>query len=130
MTEKKFVLDTNAVIFITTKGKTIPSDLQDELDNAALFISVITEIELFSKPDLPPDEEEKLLSFLSQRITIMDLSSAVKEKTIALRRTKKLKLPDAIVAATSIVLDAVLLTNDNHLLNPSLPGLKTKQISS
>ena len=128
MTENKFVLDTNAVIFLTSKGKTIPSALQDELNEAALFISVITEIELFSKPALSPDEDEKLRSFLSQRIPIMDISSAIKEKTIDIRRSTKLKLPDSIIAATSIILDAVLITNDSHLLDLSLPNLRTQSI--
>jgi predicted nucleic acid-binding protein len=126
MTENRFVLDTNAVIFLTTTGNAIPSCLQDELDEAALFISMITEIELFSKPTMPLDEEEKLRSFLSQRIPIMDISSAIKEETIALRRSTRRKLPDCIIAATSIILDAVLLTNDDHLLGLSWPGLRTQ----
>jgi predicted nucleic acid-binding protein len=96
----------------------------EELDEAVLFISVITEIELFSNPALPPDEEEKLRSFLSQRIPIMDITSAIKDEAIALRRTKKLKLPDCIVAATSIVLDAVLLSDDDHLLSLFWPTRK------
>jgi predicted nucleic acid-binding protein len=79
MTENRFVLDTNAVIFLTTTGNAIPSGLQ-------------------------------------------------KEKTIALRRTTKLKLPDCIVAATAIVLDAVLLTDDDHLLVLSWQGLRTQHI--
>jgi predicted nucleic acid-binding protein len=126
MIENRFVLDTNAVIFLTTMGNIIPFDLQDELDESALFISVITEIELFSKPALPPDEEEKLRSFLSQRIPIMDISKAIKEETIALRRTTKIKLPDCIIAATSIILDALLLTNDDQLLGLSWSGFRTK----
>jgi predicted nucleic acid-binding protein len=47
------VLDTNAVIFLTTKGSIISSDLELELNQAELFMSVISEIELFSKPMLP-----------------------------------------------------------------------------
>jgi hypothetical protein len=54
MTENRFVLDTNAVIFLTAKGNVIPSGLENELNDADLFISVISEIELFSKPGLPP----------------------------------------------------------------------------
>jgi len=49
MTKDRFTLDTNAVIFLTTKGNVIPSELVKELENADLSISVITEIELFSK---------------------------------------------------------------------------------
>jgi predicted nucleic acid-binding protein len=33
-----------------------------------------------------------------------------------------------IVAATAIVLNAVLLTDDHHLLNLSWPGLRTQNI--
>jgi len=59
MNEIPFVLDTNAVIFLTTVGNVIPSSLQDELDEFDLFISVITEIELFSKSALPSDDERR-----------------------------------------------------------------------
>ena len=54
MPEKRFVLDTNTVIFLTTKGNVIPPKLEDELNESVLFISGITEIELFSKAELPP----------------------------------------------------------------------------
>ena len=126
--ENRFVLDTNAVIFLTTRGNVIPSDLENALNEAALFTSVISEIEVFSKPALPPDEEENLHSFLSERITIIDLTSEIKKETIALRRSTNLKLPDSIVAAASIVLDAILLTDDKALLNLSWPGLRTQNI--
>jgi predicted nucleic acid-binding protein len=60
----------------------------------------------------------------------MDISNAVKEETIALRRATKVKLPDCIVAATSIVLDAVLLTNDDQLLGLSWSSLRTQSFSN
>ena len=128
MIENRFVLDTNAVIFITTQGNVISSKLQGELDEADLLISGITEIELFAKAGLPPLEEERLRSFLSERIHIVDLTVDVKNETIALRRTTKLKLPDCTIAATSIIFDAVLLTDDRDLLNLSWPSLRTKNI--
>jgi predicted nucleic acid-binding protein len=129
MTKNRFLLDTNAVIFITTRGNVIPSDLEHELDEADLFISVITEIELFSKLELPPEEEEKLRAFMSDRIIIIDINSEIKKETITLRRTVKHKLPDCIVAATAIVLNATLLTADLKLLNLSWPGLQTQNIA-
>ena len=126
MIESRFVLDTNAVIFLTSRGNVISSDLEDELNEADLYLSVISEIELSSKPLLPIDEEESLRVFLLDRINIVDLTSDVKKETITLRRNTKLKLPDCIIAATSIVLNAILLTNDDHLLNLSQPGLQTQ----
>jgi len=41
MIENRFVLDTNAVIFLTTKGNLIRPELRDELNEADLFVSVI-----------------------------------------------------------------------------------------
>jgi len=123
------VLDTNAVIFLTTKGSVIPSDLEQELNQAELFISVISEIELFCKPALPPDEEKNLRAFLSDGILTVDITDAVKKEAIALRRAGRLKLPDCIVAATAISLNAALLTADKDLLALSWPGFQTRALS-
>ena len=100
-----------------------------ELDEADLYISVISEIELFGKPELAADEEENLRIFLSERINVMELTGDVKKETIVLRRGTRRKLPDCIIAATSIVLDAILLTNDDHLLYLSWPNFRTQNIS-
>jgi len=129
MTESRFVLDTNAVIYLTTKGKVIPPDLENTLNEADLFISAITEIELFAKPELPPDEEKGLRAFLSDRISIIDLTNEIKKETIILRRSTRNKLPDCIIAATAIVLNATLLTTDLKLLQLEWSGFKVKNIN-
>jgi len=72
------------------------------------------------------DEEEKLRVFISERLPVIDLTSEIKKETIALRRTIKLKLPDCIVAATAVVLNAKLLTADNELLRLNWPGYAAK----
>ena len=126
MAENCFVLDTNAVIFLTTKGNTLSLDLQKELNEATLFISAITEIELFSKSELPTDEEEKLRGFISERLPVINLTNTVKKETIKLRRITKLKLPDCIVAATAITQNAILLTSDKELLRLDWFGYKAK----
>jgi len=128
MIKSRFVLDTNAVIFLTKRDNAIPPDREKELNDADLFISVITEIELFSKPELPPYEEENLRAFLSDRISIINLTDEIKKETIALRRTARQKLPDCIVAATSIVLNAILLTLDVKLLRLEWQGFNVKNI--
>ena len=98
------------------------------MDDADLCISVITEIELFSKPELSPDEEENLRAFLSDRISIIDLTYDIKKETIALRRTARRKLPDCIVAATAIIMNATLLTADAKLLNLERQGFNVRSI--
>jgi len=84
MTKSRFVFDTNAVIFLITKGNVIPS--------------------------------------------IIDLTDEVKKNTIALRRTVKHKLPDCIVAATAIILNATLLTADEKLLRLKWQGFNVRNI--
>ena len=122
MPESRFVLDTNAVIFLTTKGNFIPSNLLDELNEADLFISAITEIELLAKPEMPPNEEAQLRIFIADRISVIDLTKTVKLETITLRRNTKFKLPDCIIVATAIALNAVLLTADTELIRFHYPG--------
>ena len=128
MPENRFVLDTNAIIFLTTKGNMISSNLLAELNEADLFVSVITEIELFAKAELPPGEEDRLRAFLSDRIHVIDLTSAVRKETITLRRSTKLKLPDCIVVATAVALNAVLLTADTELLQLHFTGYTSKTL--
>lgn len=128
MAENRILLDTNAVIYLASKGNSISNETEKQLDEADLFISIISEIELFSKPGMPQDEEENLRTFISERMIVIDLTSAVKKETVNLRRNTKQKLPDCIIAATAIELDAVLLTADERLLNITFPGLRMKNI--
>jgi predicted nucleic acid-binding protein len=84
---------------------------------------------LFAKPGLSSKEEYTLRDFLSDRIAIINLTAEIKRETIALRRTVKLKLPDCIIAATTIALNATLLTADNRLLRLNRPGYKALNLN-
>ncbi len=110
------VLDTNAVLYF------LGGRLRDPLPQAHLYISVITEIELLSYPLLSSESESEIYDFLAD-VTIVDLSAAIKQETIKLRRQYRFKLPDAIIVATAHHLKAELLTNDIKLL-------KTPEVSA
>ena len=58
---------------------------------------------------------------------MVDLTAAVKSETIRIRREIRLRLPDAIIAATATALEARLLTNDERLL--SLPFLSASRVA-
>jgi predicted nucleic acid-binding protein len=73
------------------------------------------------------DEEADINEFLDGLI-VVPLDKAIEEKAIEIRRSTTVKLPDSIIAATSIILNAILLTDDHHLLNLSWPGLQTQNI--
>ena len=97
-----YLLDTNIVIY-HLKGR-----LLTELPrNGRYFISVISELEVLTYPDITPKEEANAKRFF-QQLNSVDLSSEIKDATITLRRSHRLKLPDAIIAATATTLKAVL----------------------
>ncbi|WP_229213974.1 PIN domain-containing protein [Dyadobacter psychrotolerans] len=52
--------------------------------------------------------------FFLEECAIIDINAGIKEITKQLRRKHKLKLPDAIVAATAIFLGIPLLSADKH----------------
>jgi predicted nucleic acid-binding protein len=126
MNGTKIVFDTCAVIKLLDAQYDLPS-LGINVDEAQFFTSVIVRMELLSKKQMTSDEERGILDFLGD-LAVIPLNEDIEKKAIELRRSTKLKLPDSIVAATSIVLDAILLTDDEHLLSLSLPGLKTQSI--
>ena len=57
---------------------------------------------------------------------MVELSEQVRELAIGLRRRHMLKLPDAIVAATVLSLQAQLITNDVKLLR--VPDLACERL--
>ena len=126
MNGTKIVFDPCAVIKLLDQQYNL-SSLGINVDEARFFTSVIVRMELLSKRQMTDNEERSLLDFLND-LAVIPLNEDIEKKAIALRRSTKLKLPDSIVAATSIVLDAILLTDDEHLLSLSLPGLKTQNI--
>lgn len=107
-----FLLDTNVVLYLLGNRLAIPLPL------GQFLVSIITEIELLSYPNLGLNEEEQIRNFLAE-ITVVSIEVVVKEQAIALRKQHRLRLPDAIIVATAIAINATLLTNDTGLLKLS-----------
>jgi len=122
----KVVFDSSAIIKLIDRQYDLLS-LGINIDEAQLFSSVIVRMELLSKRAITVNEERVIQEFLED-LTIVHLDRAIELKAIEIRRVTALKLPDCIIAATSIALDALLLTDDNHLLNLSWPGLRVQKI--
>ncbi len=119
----RYCLDTNSAIYF------LAGRLSEPLPDGEWLISVITELELRSYSFATPADERKVAEFIGQ-IPVVDLTPEIKTLTIAMRREKKLKLPDAIVAATADAAQAILITNDSQLAQASgvrcmVPTLKT-----
>ena len=109
----KYVLDTNILIYLL-QGR-LASGLPCE---GAYYVSVISEIEILAYPDITPDEELNAKRLL-QHLTSLEISPEIKEETIRLRKQYRVKLPDALIAATVLDIEGILLTNDLRLANIS-----------
>jgi len=118
----KIVLDTNALIY-HFQGIAPWTDFIDGHLRADVSVSVITRMELLALNGLAPDSEKKIRAFL-EKLNIAPLSPVIENVAILLRRKARLKLPDAIVAATAVVSKAVLVTNDKAMAALDWPGLK------
>jgi len=126
MNGTNIVFDTCAVVKLLDQQYDLYS-LGINIDEAQLLTSVIVRMELLSKRGITNDEENDILEFLDD-LTIIPLNETIEKKAIEIRRSTSVKLPDSIVAATSIILNAILLTDDRQLLNLSLPGFRTQNI--
>jgi len=126
MNGTNIVFDTCAIIKLLDQQYDLFS-LGFNLDEAKLLTSVIVRMELLSKRYIQNDEERGIQEFLED-LVIVPIDEVIEKKTIEIRRATSLKLPDCIVVATSIVLDAILLTDDQGLLDFSWTGFRTQNI--
>jgi len=110
----RLLLDTNAIIDFL-KQENDPLDLSSLILQHECFVSVIVKLELLKYPEITHSEENAITEFL-RLVPIIPLNEAIENETIALGRSEKLKLPDAIIGATAIVYDAKLVTRDPHFL--------------
>ncbi|HEY8934688.1 MAG TPA: type II toxin-antitoxin system VapC family toxin [Cyclobacteriaceae bacterium] len=107
MSGSDYLVDTNILIHLGNGDESITDFLQGKV----LFVSFITEMELLSKPGLSP-ENIKILKSLIDNCILVEFNHKIKSEAIKLRRQYRLKLPDAIIAATAKYLHLPLLTTD------------------
>ena len=110
----RYLLDTNIVIYYTNDD--LPENAAVFLDTeieAGIYISVISEIELlgFNAPN--PETLQTLQHFIDGSF-IIELTRSINAKTIEIRKSKKIKLPDAVIAATAIVHDLTLISQNDR----------------
>lgn len=74
-------------------------------------ISAITEIELLCWRTADEKDLEVLHNFISDALVI-ELELPIKLKTAELRKAYRIKLPDAVIAATALIYDLTLLSRN------------------
>ena len=108
MNGNSLLLDSNIVLYLLNGEETLIPLLEDK----QLYLSFITQLELLSFPEISEKEINKIESFIHECI-IIEMSTTIKEYTINLRKKFRLKLPDSIIAATSLYINIPLVTADN-----------------
>jgi predicted nucleic acid-binding protein len=105
---RRYVLDTNVALYL------LGGRLLNPLPVGEFYLSVITEMEMLSYPTISEAEVLRIRQFLSQ-VKVMGVGEDVKNAAIALRKKYRLKLPDAIICATALSVNAALVSNDTQL---------------
>ncbi|AMJ66531.1 type II toxin-antitoxin system VapC family toxin [Hymenobacter sp. PAMC 26628] len=108
----EYLADTNAVIDLVLGRLPLVSAewLDQRLDQQLVALSVITRIELLTK--IEPATEYAFMQSFVQSVEVFPLDEPVVQQTIRLRQQHRIKLPDAIIAATALVHGLPLLTRN------------------
>ena len=95
------------------------------LPKGLLYISRITRMELLAKPEYKTDKaaERAALNFIDG-ITVVPITGETEDSAITIRRENvAVKLPDAIIAATALVLGVTLASCDSRLVSQLKGGI-------
>lgn len=105
---KRYLIDSNTLIHF--QAKTLPEKGQvfvGEIADTEFNISVINKIEVLGYADVTKSTED----FISLA-NVFDLDADIIKTTISLRKKHKIKIPDAIIAATSLAYNFTLVTGN------------------
>jgi tRNA(fMet)-specific endonuclease VapC len=114
MSGEKYLLDTNAVVALLRGDQALQRRL---LKADWVGISVLSKIEFLAFPQITAQDRLALRQF-TEKVEVVGLersSEALIDRIVSVRQQHKLKLPDAIIAATALETGAVLITDDAQL---------------
>jgi predicted nucleic acid-binding protein len=110
-----YLLDTNAIIdYLNNKLPLKATVFFDQIENP--LISVATRIELSILPNESQIYKKMVFDFVNY-CTILNMDEDVVLKIIELRKKYKIRDFDSIIAATALVYNFPLITNDKGFLN-------------
>lgn len=107
MNGERVVIDTNILVDYA-KGV---EAMKHVIEGVEAHISIITEIEFLSWSGLTDDRIADARLFLNE-FSSSGISDAIRDRAAWIKRHHKMKLPDAVIAATALHLNAPLITRD------------------
>ncbi len=117
---ERYLIDTSAVIkYLNETLSSNGLSFLDKIVDDQSIISFIVEIELQSWNPQNEDDLNVYKVFILNS-TIIGINNDIIQETIKIRKSFRLKLPDAIIAATAIINDLILVSdNDKDFKNIS-----------
>jgi predicted nucleic acid-binding protein len=104
-----YLVDTNTIIdYLENK---LPIKSIEIIDTISIQLSVISRIEILAWRKAS-DAQLKILNDFISVSTVFNLDEGVILKSIEIRKNYRLKLPDAIIAATAVANDLKLITRN------------------
>lgn len=112
--EQVILIDTNVISRYFNDN--LEENLISLLETSNFKISVITRIELLAWEKYNQNQLDIINDFISN-CEVIALDEKIILKTIEIRKKYKIKLPDAIIAASAIVFGATLISLDTDFKN-------------
>ena len=122
-----YTLDTNAVIYYLKNDPVAVSSLENILTQSSpIYISSISEVELFGFPKLSIKEAKQIDDILATLSTIT-LDSQLARTAGFYRRNYHLKIADSVIAATAMFTGTALATRNIRDFK-KIPNIKLLKI--
>jgi predicted nucleic acid-binding protein len=123
-----YTLDTNVIIYYLENDPAVAPFLQSILDDPTIpvYVSTITEAELFSHSDLSDDEAQAIDTIL-QSVSLVPPVSKIARAAGLIRGTYRLKLADSFIATTALFTGSMLLTRNVRDFK-KVPSLKLQAV--
>lgn len=107
-----FTFDTNVIIYYLKGDKKVSSQIEEVLnDSSSIYISTITEVELFGFSKITEKEAYQIEKIL-ETVSIIPLDSRIARMAARIRQLYKLKIADSVIAATVLFTGSVLVTRN------------------
>ncbi len=118
-----FLVDTNIIIYSLDDISEINNFYSKVITiEDLIFFSFISEIEVLSFNKITNFEEETVINLLNS-FSKIGINKEIEKITISIRKKKKIKIPDAIIAASAIYTNSTLVTRNTKDFN-NIEGLK------
>jgi len=102
-----YLIDTNILIYIIKGNPKVEYFAKSEM----LAISFISEMEVSGKYQVSK-EEKQIIGNVLKNCCIFEMDAQIKQRAINIKQNIRIKLPDAIIAATAIKNKIPLVTAD------------------